>query len=116
MTKVMWLGEDVPGPSFNTWNGIKFPKGVAVDVTDQHMLGKARNNQYYKVIDDEEMKQEDSHGESQTQGKEKVESEAKEKDYRKGEKGTGYSPVKKKVRKKKPEDKPQDLPNDTTAA
>ena len=106
MVKVIWLGEDtetIPGPSFNIWNGVKFPKDVAVEVTDPYMLGKLRGmgeNRFYKVIED--TKQENSHGESQTQGEEKTkeQGEAKEKDYR--ENRTGYSPVKKKVRKKKP--------------
>lgn len=111
MTKVIWLGEDtetVAGPSFNVWNGVKFPKGVEVEVTDPYMLGKLKgmgDNRFYKVIED--TKQENSHGadlgEGQTQD-EKVKEQDKDKD-----KGTGYSPVKKKVRKKKPpaEDSPE---------
>jgi outer membrane biosynthesis protein TonB len=54
MAKVTWLGEDTattPGPSFNTWNGIKFPKGKAVEVTDAHMLAKAKANRFYKVAE-----------------------------------------------------------------
>ena len=109
MTKVTWKGEDTEdyaGPSYALWNGVKFPKDVAVEVTDPHMLGKARTNQYFKV-------QEESHGESQTQGEDKVEDkkEDKEKGYR--ENRTGYSPVKKKVRKKKLHERPQDLADDT---
>ncbi len=120
MTKVMWLGEDsegYAGPSHVIWNGVKFPKDVAVEVTDPYMLGKVRNlgeNRYFKVIED---KQEDSHGESQTQGEDKVEEESpktKDYDYREKEKGSGYSPVKKKVRKKKPP--AQERADDTTAA
>jgi hypothetical protein len=124
MTKVMWLGEDsegYAGPSHIIWNGVKFPKDVAVEVTDAYMLGKVRNlgeNRYFKVI---EGKQEESHGadlgESQTQGEEKTEDKGKEEkgyDYREKEKGSGYSPVKKKVRKKKPQ--AQDRDPDTTAA
>jgi hypothetical protein len=56
MPKVTWLGEDTEtyaGPSFTTWQGMKFPKGVAVEVTDAHALAKARINQFFKVTDGE---------------------------------------------------------------
>ncbi len=103
MVKVMWLGEDtetMPGPSFTTCYGLKFPKDVPVEVTDSDALRRARGNLQFKVIE-----QEGSHGESQTQGEVKSEDKVKEEkdyDYREKEKGSGYSPVKKKVRKKKP--------------
>lgn len=119
MTKVIWLGEDTEttaGPSFNIWNGVKFPKGVEVEVTDPYMLGKLRRmgeNRFYKVIED--TKQEDSHGESQTQGegKSKEQGETREKKDN-GEKGTGYSPIKKKVRKKKLQERTEPA-SDTSA-
>ena len=106
MTKVIWLGEDsadVAGPSFTTCYGLKFPKGEAVELTDPDAIRRAKGNLNFKV---EETKQENSHGESQTQGEDKIEDkgEAKEKGYR--ENRTGYSPVKKKVRKKKPASEP----------
>jgi hypothetical protein len=114
MTKVIWLGEDTDthaGPSFNIWNGVKFPKGVAVEVTDPYMLGKLSRlgeNRIYKVIEE---KQEEGHGESQTQEAKEQGKAEKEKDYdyRKTKK-TGYSPVKKKVRKKKPSQERADDP------
>lgn len=67
MAKVTWLGEDelhhrhtgtgevlmeAGGPSFTTWNGVKFPKGVAVEVTNELALAKARGNKYFKVTED----------------------------------------------------------------
>lgn len=54
MAKITWLGEDtdtVAGPSFNVWNGVKFPKGKAVEVNDAHMIAKARGNQFYEVTE-----------------------------------------------------------------
>lgn len=52
--KVIWIGEDhlhgdQAGPSFTTWGGVKFPKGEAVEVTDEYMIAKARGNQFFKV-------------------------------------------------------------------
>ena len=63
MAKVTWLGEDhlhftedekgnkVPsaGPSYTTWNGVKFAKGEAVDVTNPVALAKAKKNPFFKV-------------------------------------------------------------------
>lgn len=63
MAKVTWKGEDHlhntvtsegvtvegAGPSFTTWKGIKFPKDVAVDVTDAHIIAKAKRNIFFKV-------------------------------------------------------------------
>lgn len=109
MAKVIWLGEDtedMPGPSFTTCYGLKFPKDVPVEVTDEDAIRRARGNLNFKVI--EEKKQEKGHGavlgESQTQGEEgqnAIEAKTKGYDFRKTEKGSGYSPVKKRVRKKK---------------
>lgn len=58
MAKITWIGEDElhedgSGPSKNKWNGISFPKGEPVDVSDERMVAKARGNQFYKVEDDE---------------------------------------------------------------
>lgn len=55
MTKVTWLGEDDlhgggAGPSFTTaFGGIKFPKGQPVEVADEAIVAKARNNQFFAV-------------------------------------------------------------------
>lgn len=53
MTKVTWLGEDegdVPGPSFTTaYGGIKFPKGVPVEVTNADAVRRAERNPYFEV-------------------------------------------------------------------
>ena len=58
MAKVTWLGEDElhkredgsgAGPSFTIWNGQKFPKDVAVEVTNPIALKKAKGNPYFKV-------------------------------------------------------------------
>lgn len=55
MTKLTWLGEDElhgegAGPSFTTaFGGIKFPKGQAVEVDDELIVAKARNNQFFSV-------------------------------------------------------------------
>lgn len=54
MAKVTWLGEDtkdIPGPSFNMWGKYKFPKGRAVEVTDEDILSQARTNQFYRVVE-----------------------------------------------------------------
>lgn len=47
MAKVTWLGDG--SADENTWNGIVFRKGEAVDVTDEEMLKTARSNPFYKV-------------------------------------------------------------------
>ena len=62
MAKITWLGEDEvtrdergeiigesPGPSFTTWQNMKFPKGVPVEVTDLPIITRARGNRYFKV-------------------------------------------------------------------
>lgn len=48
MTKVTWLG-DGSGAQENEWNGIVFPLNKPVDVKDEAMLAKARQNRFYKV-------------------------------------------------------------------
>ena len=52
MAKVTWVGEDqddVAGPSFTTWQGMKFDKDKPVDITDMHILAKAKSNKFFKV-------------------------------------------------------------------
>lgn len=54
MASITWLGEDDlhgdgNGPRFNTWNGVKFEIGKAVDIDDERMIAKARNNRFYSV-------------------------------------------------------------------
>ena len=58
MPKVTWLGEDElherpdgsgAGPSFVIWNGQKFPKGEAVEVTNKVALDKAKGNPFFEV-------------------------------------------------------------------
>lgn len=57
MAKVTWKGEnelhgpDQGGPSFTTWAGVRFPKDVAVDVTNAMAIRKAKNNPYFSVED-----------------------------------------------------------------
>lgn len=52
MAKLIWLGEpdgDDDGPRKNVWNGITFKRGEAVEVTNEHMIAKARKNPFYSV-------------------------------------------------------------------
>ena len=55
MAKITWLGEDeyhdgVAGPSFCMGpGGIKFPKDVPIEVTDNAFIAKARNNRFFDV-------------------------------------------------------------------
>ncbi len=52
MAKITWLGEDTQGyagPSYTTCFGRKFPKGEAVDVTDDDMTRRASGNPFFKV-------------------------------------------------------------------
>lgn len=67
MAKITWNGEDElhkivtpqgvtvesAGPSFTTWQGIRFAKGEAVDVTDTRIIAKAKTNQFFKVEEGE---------------------------------------------------------------
>jgi hypothetical protein len=105
MTKITWLGEDTEtyaGPSFIVWKEIKFPKDVAVEVTDEYMIRKATAaGRFFKVTEDtKEAKHEtETKIEEQAKVEEQVET-VKETDQRQGEK-TGYSPVKKKTRSRK---------------
>jgi hypothetical protein len=109
MVKITWLGEDseeMPGPSYNTWNGIKFPKGQAVEVSDTYMIAKARKNQFFRVTEEETIMEAKEHeAETKIEGQGKIEAQAevkkKEHDFRQTEKGTGYSPAEKKPSKKK---------------
>jgi hypothetical protein len=54
MPKLTWRGPDdyeagETPPSSLTWAGITFPVGVAVEVNDAWMIGKARGNRMFKV-------------------------------------------------------------------
>lgn len=59
MAKVTWLGEDHlhkqedgsdgAGPSFVVWNGLKFPKGEPVEVTNPIAIAKAKANPFFTV-------------------------------------------------------------------
>lgn len=52
MAKITWIGEDGPdvaGPSFTTCFDLKFPKGVAVEVTDKDTIARARKNKFFEV-------------------------------------------------------------------
>jgi hypothetical protein len=51
MAKITWKGE-AEGPPSCTWNGINFPVGRAVEVTDETMLRKAKGNPFFKVNDE----------------------------------------------------------------
>jgi hypothetical protein len=105
MAKITWLGEDTEtyaGPSFTVWNAITFPKDVAVDISDERMIGKARGNRFFKVTEGKEKHHE---VETKIEGQDKVEAQTEikpqETDHGKTETGTGYSPVKKKARSRK---------------
>ena len=60
MAKLTWLGEDhlhdgAPGPSFCVgFDGIKFPKGIPVEVKDKGFIAKAKGNQFFEVDDSDE--------------------------------------------------------------
>ena len=120
MAKITWKGEDdpvndIPGPSWNTWNGIRFPKGQPVEINDPGMIASARDNQFYIVAEgtrhgekkdeaqDQGEKQKPPSLEEKAQDKERLERNEPEKDYdyREAEKVSGYSPKKKKGRPKK---------------
>ena len=55
MAKITWRGEDelhapAAGPSFTTaYDGIKFPKGQPVEVTNQDFINRARKNKFFDV-------------------------------------------------------------------
>lgn len=62
MTKVTWLGEDgdgVAGPSFTTCFGRKFPKGEAVELTDEDMIRRASTNPFFSVEGKENASEQD---------------------------------------------------------
>jgi hypothetical protein len=50
MTRITWKGE-AEGPPSCTWNGVTFPVGRAVEVSDEWMIAKARGNAFFKVED-----------------------------------------------------------------
>jgi len=47
MARITWLGEDECA-----WNNVTFPPGVPVEIADPYMIGKARNNPFFKVETD----------------------------------------------------------------
>ncbi len=52
MAKLVWLGEpdaEGDGPRNFQWNGITFPRGEEVEVSNGHMISKARNNPSFSV-------------------------------------------------------------------
>ena len=54
MPKVTWLGDvDNPGTTENdvycTWGDYQFPAGTPVEVSDPHILHKARSNRFFRV-------------------------------------------------------------------
>ena len=128
MAKITWRGEadeanDIPGPSWNTWNGIRFHKGQPVEISDPFMIASARQNQFY-IVEEEaatpvklrEKTHEAPQDQSQEQEaeppsleqkaqelKERLERKEQKKDYdfREAEKVSGYAPKKKKGRPKK---------------
>jgi hypothetical protein len=59
MAKLTWLGEDeyhngAPGPSFCViFDGIKFPKGIPVEVTNKGFIAKAKGSRFFEVDDSE---------------------------------------------------------------
>jgi hypothetical protein len=60
MAKITWLGEDdlhdgAAGPSFCIgFDGIKFPKGQPVEVTNPDFINRARKNQFFEVEGEDE--------------------------------------------------------------
>ena len=61
MAKITWKGEDDlhnggAGPSFtHAFDGIKFPKGEAVEVRSHAFVQKAINNQFFDVDDPDDV-------------------------------------------------------------
>jgi hypothetical protein len=60
---ITWLGEDHlhgtdgngdprQGPRSTTWNGIKFPIGEPIEITNEKMIATARTNPFFEVIED----------------------------------------------------------------
>jgi hypothetical protein len=124
MAKITWLGEDdpvndIPGPSWNTWNGIRFPKGQPVEINDAGMISSARQNQFYRVeeatkprekIDEAQDKDERQDPPQVTleqaaqELKKRLERKEQKKtyDYREAEKVSGYTPKKRGRKPKTP--------------
>jgi len=44
MARITWLGEDECA-----WNNVTFPPGVPVEIADPYMIGKARNNPFFRL-------------------------------------------------------------------
>ena len=69
MAQVTWKGEDElhvrlnedghevggAGPSFTTWNGVKFPKGEPVEIRSYFAVQKAVNNPFFDVTDPDDV-------------------------------------------------------------
>lgn len=53
MAKITWLGEEdgiTPGPSFMyAYDGIKFDKGIPVDITDKSIIERCKGSKYFEV-------------------------------------------------------------------
>ena len=47
MARITWLGD-----AECAWSDVVFPPGVPVDIADAYMIGKARNNPFFKVETD----------------------------------------------------------------
>ena len=47
MPKITWLGDD---PC--VWNEVTFPPGVPLEIDDAYMIGKARNNPFFRLEED----------------------------------------------------------------
>ena len=105
MAKITWVGSDDPmEPHTSIWNGVTFERGKPIDVTDEHMIKKARVHPHYAVK--EATNGEAKGGQGQEEKEEQEEYPSKDK--------TDYPPVKKKRhrRKKKKEPEPGDASGD----
>jgi len=47
MARITWLGD-----AECLWNEVTFPPSVPVEISDPYMVGKARNNPFFKVETD----------------------------------------------------------------
>jgi hypothetical protein len=109
MALVTWLGEDTerePGPSYNTWNGIRFPKGEPVEIADEHMIEVARTNQFYRVEEQDEKKVQEIENDLAQEDKKKLKAALEREEFKKtyhykdADKVSGYTPKKKRAKAK----------------
>src|SRR5262245_45466095 len=103
--KVTWLGEDTDteaGPSYCDWNGVRFHKGVPVEITGEKAIEKARGNRFFSVSD---QPKETIDGEKE-EGVPRIEPQQTQK------KPPDYPPVKSKKPKRKKVKKPQEQPQE----